>query len=71
MFGPDVLVAPITAQGARQRDVYLPEGASWLDGWTGEPVRHNGWVTADAPLERIPVYLRAGGSLTGLSPNGG
>ncbi len=47
MFGPDVLVAPITAQGARQRDVYLPEGASWLDAWTGEPVEQSGWVTAD------------------------
>ena len=70
MFGPDVLVAPVTAHGARQRDVYLPEGASWLDAWTGEPARQHGWVTADAPLERIPVYLRQGGSLRDLSPSG-
>ena len=70
MLGPDVLVAPVTAQGARERDVYLPEGASWLDAWTEEPVKKNGWVTADAPLERIPVYLREGGSLRGLSPSG-
>jgi alpha-D-xyloside xylohydrolase len=67
MFGPDVLVAPVTAQGARERDVYLPEGASWLDAWTGEPVGKNGWVTAAAPLERIPVYLREGGALRDLS----
>ncbi len=70
MFGPDVLVAPITALGARERDVYLPEGASWLDAWTGEPVGQNGWVTADAPLERIPVFLREGGALRDLSPGG-
>jgi alpha-D-xyloside xylohydrolase len=70
LFGPDVLVAPVTEHGARERDVYLPVGASWLDAWTGEPVEGNGWVTADAPLERIPVYLREGGALSDLSPSG-
>jgi len=45
-------------------------GASWLDGWTGKPVAESGWVTAAAPLERIPVYLREGGSLSLLSPGG-
>ena len=40
--------------------------ASWLDAWTGNPVGATGWVTAAAPLERIPVYLREGGSLTDL-----
>ena len=70
MFGPDVLVAPVTAQGARRRDVYLPTGASWLDAWTGKPATESGWVTADAPLERIPVYLREGGALSELSPSG-
>jgi alpha-D-xyloside xylohydrolase len=67
MFGPDILVAPVTALGVRERDVYLPAGASWLDAWTGEPVATNRWVSAEAPLARIPVYLRAGGSLTSLS----
>jgi alpha-D-xyloside xylohydrolase len=66
MFGPDVLVAPVTREGARTRDVYLPVGASWLDAWTGEPVE-SGWVSADAPLERIPVYLRQGGALRDLA----
>jgi alpha-D-xyloside xylohydrolase len=66
MFGPDVLVAPVTREGERMRDVYLPVGASWLDAWTGEPVE-NGWVSAHAPLERIPVYLRQGGALRDLT----
>jgi alpha-D-xyloside xylohydrolase len=70
MFGPDVLVAPVTTLGARERRVYLPIGASWLDAWTGEPVEENGWATADAPLERIPVFLRAGGGITDLLPSG-
>jgi alpha-D-xyloside xylohydrolase len=69
MFGPDVLVAPVTELGARERSVYLPMGASWLDAWTGKPVEKNGWITAAAPLERIPVYLREGGAVTGLSPS--
>ena len=67
LFGPDVLVAPVTSRGARERDVYLPEGASWVDAWTGEPVKKKGWVTAAAPLDRIPVYLRQGGALKTLS----
>jgi alpha-D-xyloside xylohydrolase len=66
MFGPDVLVAPVTTYGAREREVYLPSAASWLNAWTGKPVGANGWVTAAAPIERIPVYLREGGSLTRL-----
>ena len=70
MFGPDILVAPVTVYGERARDVYLPEGASWLDAWTGAPVEGNGWTTAEAPLERIPVYLRQGGALNTLSSDG-
>ena len=42
------------------------QAASWLDAWTGTPVGATGWVTAAAPLELIPVYLREGGSLTDL-----
>jgi alpha-D-xyloside xylohydrolase len=70
MLGPDVLVAPVTTQGARERRVYLPEGASWLDAWTGDPVGETGWITAAAPLDRIPVYLRDGGELRILSADG-
>ncbi len=63
LLGPDVLVAPVTSYGARERRVYIPQGASWLDAWTGEQVDRVGWTTADAPLERIPVYLREGGTV--------
>ncbi len=70
MFGPDVLVAPVTTYGAREREVYLPVGASWLDAWTGEPVTKAGWTTVPAPLEWIPVYLRQGGALKILSTKG-
>ena len=61
LFGDDILVAPVIEEGARRRSVYLPPGTAWLDAWTGD--RHEGgqWLDAPAPLERIPVYVRAGG----------
>ena len=59
LFGPDLLVAPIVEYRARQRRVYLPEGAEWIDAAGGG--RYEGGVTIDAPapLERIPVFVRA------------
>jgi alpha-D-xyloside xylohydrolase len=58
LFGDDVLVAPVLTQGARERRVYLPAGARWRDAWTGVPADGGQWVTAAAPLETIPVYVR-------------
>jgi alpha-D-xyloside xylohydrolase len=66
LLGDDILVAPVVTEGAREREVYLPAGADWRDAWTGAPVAGGQWVTAAAPLELIPVYLREGGSLTDL-----
>jgi hypothetical protein len=63
MFGPDLLVAPVLHEGARRRPVYLPAGASWTDAWTGEVVAGGQQISADAPLERIPLYLRDGARL--------
>ena len=59
MFGPDLLVAPVLAEGVRARPVYLPAGTSWRCACTGEVSPGDTRVNADAPLERIPVYLRA------------
>src|SRR5690606_2242305 len=60
MFGPDLLVAPVLEPGARRRRVYLPAGARWVEAASG--VEHAGgrWGGADAPLDRIPVFLRDG-----------
>lgn len=60
MFGPDLLVAPVLYEGARHRQVYLPDGTTWTDVWTHQTFEGAQWITASAPLERIPLYLREG-----------
>ncbi len=69
MFGPDLLVAPVLEEGACSREVYLPRGARWTDAWTGEELTGGQWVQADAPLERVPVFLRDGRELP-IRPRG-
>jgi alpha-D-xyloside xylohydrolase len=65
LLGPDLLVAPVYAPGARARAVYLPAGARWLDPATGL-VREGGTtLDADAPLDRIPVFVREGAEVAG------
>jgi alpha-D-xyloside xylohydrolase len=70
LLGDDLLVAPVIEEGARQREVYLPAGASWRDAWTGAAREGGRWVTAPAPLDTIPVYVRDGGSLRPFGPLG-
>ncbi len=60
MLGPALLVAPVIEDGARQRDVTLPAGR-WAGLLTGEVLEGPGTFTVDAPLEEIPVFVRAGG----------
>jgi alpha-D-xyloside xylohydrolase len=63
MFGPDLLVAPVLFEGGRRRQVYLPVGAAWTDAWSGQQFAGGQAITAEAPLERIPLYLRDGAKL--------
>lgn len=77
MFGPSIMVAPVYEYGARQRQVYLPVGAKWYDFYTGNSVP-GGQITAAAPYERIPLFVKAGSILplgpeiqwTGEKPDG-
>ena len=62
MFGPFLLVAPVFKKGQRKREVYLPEGR-WYDFWTNERTEGGRTVVAEAPLERIPIFARAGAIL--------
>jgi alpha-D-xyloside xylohydrolase len=60
LFGPDILVAPISAAGLRSRRVYLPAGARWVDAYSLEVFEGGRTVEVDAPIERIPVFTREG-----------
>lgn len=62
LFCNSLLVNPVTTQGATSRSVWLPEG-HWYDLWTGERIAGNTSVTAIAPTETIPVYLKSGAAV--------
>ena len=83
MFGPDLLVAPVIVEGARERRLYLPRGR-WVDLWRsvgfGERrgalrlgratlLRGGREITVPAPLEQIPLFARAGTVLPLLPPD--
>ena len=58
LFGPDLLVAPVLQQGALHRQVYLPAGATWTDAWTGAIHQGGQGLEVEAPLEKIPLFLK-------------
>jgi alpha-D-xyloside xylohydrolase len=63
LFGPSLLVNPVTEPGVTSRRVLLPAGADWYDFWTGERFSGGQVVEADAPYESLPLYVRAGSIL--------
>ena len=67
MFGPAFLVSPVTDSDATTRQLYLP-AARWYDFWTGSAIEGGRTINAVAPLERLPLYVRAG-SILPLGPD--
>jgi alpha-D-xyloside xylohydrolase len=63
MFGPAFLVAPVTEQGATSRPVYLPAGADWYNFWTNERFHGGQTITVAAPIDTLPLFVRAGSIL--------
>jgi alpha-D-xyloside xylohydrolase len=66
MFGPALMVSPVTATGATSRSVYLPAG-TWYDFWTGSTIMGGTTTTASAPLSQLPIHVR-GGSILPMGP---
>jgi alpha-D-xyloside xylohydrolase len=60
MYGPAFLVAPVTEQGSTQRRVYLPAGSDWYNYWTNERLLGGQTITVDAPIDILPLFVRAG-----------
>ncbi len=60
LFGKSILVAPITEPGISTWAVYLPKAADWYDFWTGKRFKGGQSVQTAAPLDRIPLFVKAG-----------
>jgi alpha-D-xyloside xylohydrolase len=60
LFGHAFLVAPVSEYKATSRSVYLPAGADWYDFYTGERLAGGKSITANAPLNQMPLYVKAG-----------
>jgi len=60
LFGKSILVAPVTEPGVNEWNVYLPKSASWFDFWTGKQFKGGQTITTSAPLNIIPLFVRAG-----------
>jgi alpha-glucosidase (family GH31 glycosyl hydrolase) len=58
-FGPSLLVAPVVERAAKERSVYLPEGA-WWDFWTNRQYTGPQTISRTVDLETMPIYVRAG-----------
>jgi alpha-D-xyloside xylohydrolase len=59
LFGPSLLINPVYTYKATDRKLYLPS-TEWYDLYTGEYTTGGKWITAAAPYERMPVYVKAG-----------
>jgi alpha-D-xyloside xylohydrolase len=68
MFGPSLLINPVANEGARTRTLYLPAGQNWIDFWTGKNLVGGRTITADAPLDKMPIYVKAG-SIISFGPS--
>jgi len=62
LLGPDLLVCPVFSESADPvtMDVYLPAGTDWVDWWSGDEHPGGRWLSVSVPLERLPLYRRAG-----------
>lgn len=67
MYGPAFLVNPVTEPSSSTRPVYLPN-ATWYDFWTGSRIEGGRMINAITPLDRLPVYVRAG-AIVPLGPD--
>jgi alpha-D-xyloside xylohydrolase len=76
MFGPAILVNPVTEQMyslntnvpvEKTRKVYLPKSASWYDFWTGNILTGGRTIEVPAPIETLPLFIKAG-SIVPMGP---
>jgi len=67
MFGKAILVAPVTEPNVNERNIYLPKPVSWYNFWTGQRYDGGQTIKTETPLDKIPLYIKAG-SIIPLGP---
>jgi alpha-glucosidase len=68
LVGPNLLVAPILHRGARERMVHLPDAGSWFDWWSGDRCAGGQSHRVEAPLDKLPLFVRGGAVLATCLP---
>lgn len=63
MFGKSILIAPVTEPGVNEWNVYLPKSTDWYDFWTEKRYLGGQTVNTEAPLDKIPLFIKAGSIL--------
>lgn len=63
LFGGSLMVCPVTEKGAASREIYLPEESGWYDFWNNLYYEGGTLIRANAPLEILPLFARAGSIL--------
>lgn len=63
MFGPALMACPVGEYQKYSRDVYLPKQKGWYDFYTGKHYAGGQTIVADAPFEKIPVFVPEGSIL--------
>jgi alpha-D-xyloside xylohydrolase len=63
MFGPSLLINPVYKYKETSREVYLPNGQGWYDLYTGKYQKGGQNIIAEAPYEKMPIYVKEGSIL--------
>jgi len=66
-FGDSLLINPVTEPHATTRSIVLPGGEKWVDFWTGRSYQGGQTITADAPIDKLPIMVKEG-SILPLGP---
>lgn len=67
LYGESILVAPVYRPSTNKRIVYLPEG-DWYNFWTDEKSKGKSYIVADAPLDTLPIFIKAGAIIPSETP---
>ncbi len=62
-YGPDILVSAVWEKGVKKHKLYLPDRTEWIDAWSGKKYSGGRYIEVDAPLHKIPIFIRSGSEI--------